>query len=376
MRSFDVVVVGGGIAGVSVAAAVAPHARVALIEAEAALAHHTTGRSAAAFLESYGSSEIRRLTGASRIRLDEVTATTGHAILSPRPLLWIAREDQASRLDGLCGTVPSLWPLDAAAARQKVPALRAGHVAAAALEPGAQDIDVLALHQHYVRTARRHDAVFLRRARLRGADRRRELWRLQIADGTEAAATLEAPTLVDAAGAWADEVTELLGGGPIGLRPLRRTVAIARTRGRLDPGTPLIADVDERFYFKPEGPNVLVSPADETPSDPCDARPDELDVALALERVNAATTLDLRSIVSAWAGLRTFAADRNPVVGPDPAVPGLVWCAGQGGYGIQTAPAIAAIVAHLVVGTPVPDGLDTVVEALAPTRFATPGVAS
>jgi D-arginine dehydrogenase len=364
-RSFDVAVVGGGMAGVSVAAALVPHLRVVLLEAESELAHHTTGRSAAAFLESYGSPENRALTAASRGLIDGIARADGTRLLHPRPLLWVARADQTAHLAELCATVPTLERLDGRDAERLAPVLRPAHVAAAALEPDAQDIDVMALHQHYVRTGRRHGVEIVRGARVTAAVRRGSSWRLTTPDETFAAGLV-----VNAAGAWADDVARALGATPVGLAPLRRTVAIARTSVVVDAAAPLVADVDERFYVKPEGPNVLVSPADETPSEPCDARPDEVDVALALDRINAATTLGLRSVVSAWAGLRTFAPDRNTVVGPDPRVDGLVWCAGQGGYGIQSAPAVAAVVAHLVAGTPLPRGLAPVVPALSPGRFA------
>ena len=185
---------------------------------------------------------------------------------------------------------------------------------------------------------------------------------------------LTATTVVLAAGAWGDELARAAGAGPIGLRPLRRTIAVCRvpSEAALDPGGPLVCDAAHTWYFKPEGPNVLVSPADETPSPPCDARADEADVALGIERVNEATTLGLRSVVSSWAGLRTFAPDRVPVVGEDPRRSGLFWLVGQGGYGIQTAPAVARCLAGLVAGTGLPPDVTAlgVSEAqLSPARF-------
>jgi D-arginine dehydrogenase len=179
--------------------------------------------------------------------------------------------------------------------------------------------------------------------------------------------------VVLAAGAWCDELAVQAGARPLGLRPLRRTIAVCRARqGALDPAGPLVSDAAHSWYFRPEGPNALVSPADETPSPPCDARPEEGDVALGIERVNAATTLELRSVVSAWAGLRTFAADRVPVAGEDPVLPGLFWLAGQGGYGIQTAPAMARCLAGLALGAGLPADVAArgVTEAdLSPARF-------
>jgi D-arginine dehydrogenase len=169
------------------------------------------------------------------------------------------------------------------------------------------------------------------------------------------AGRLSADVVVNAAGAWADAVAEAFGAAPVGLRPLRRTVAVARASRPVDPDWPFVVDLGGRFYFKPEGPNVLASPADETPEAPGDPRADELDVALTLDRVNEVSDLGLRSVQSSWAGLRTFAPDGNPVVGFDPAVPGLFWFAGQGGYGIQIAPALAELGAALLEREPTPD---------------------
>jgi D-arginine dehydrogenase len=373
----DVAVVGGGIAGVSVAAELAGTHTVALLEQEDQLARHATGRSAAAFLESYGPPPVRALTRASRPLLDALAAEGG-PLLVPRPLLWVAGPDQAAAVAALSAQQPELEVLDAAEARGLCAALDRGWLSAAAVERAAQDIDVAGLHQAFVRRARRRGVAVERESRVVGARHDGRRWHLARAGGRGA---VVAEVVVDAAGAWADGVAGLLGARPCGLRPLRRTIAIARPgpgpgRGPLrgpDPtglpaDAPLVADVDDAFYFRPEGPHVLVSPADETPSEPCDARPDEVDVALALERVNAATTLGLRSVVTAWAGLRTFAPDGVPVAGWDPDVPGLVWLAGQGGYGIQTSAALAVFAAALVRGeAPGVAGVDPA--ELAPARL-------
>jgi D-arginine dehydrogenase len=357
----DVAVVGGGIAGVTIASELTATHSVALLEQEDHLAHHATGRSAAAFLESYGSPEVCALTRASRPVLEAADAPT--PLLTARHLLWIAGPGRHHALEGLLARQPGLRAVTAARTRTLCPALRADHVDAAAVEEDAADIDVAAMHQMYVRRARSLGCAVVTGARLVGAVRDRGRWRLQ-----HAAGGLVAGLVVNAAGAWADRVATLLGARPCGLRPLRRTIAIGRTARPLARTSPLVADVDEHFYFRPEGPHVLVSPADETPSEPCDVRPDEADVALALERVNEATTLGIRSVVAAWAGLRTFAPDRNPVVGFDPEVPGLFWLACQGGYGIQMAPALARLAAALVRGQPCPvPGVD--LAKLSPTRF-------
>ncbi|GAA0813195.1 NAD(P)/FAD-dependent oxidoreductase [Spirilliplanes yamanashiensis] len=343
MIEADVAVVGAGIAGVSVAAELSGHRSVVVLEQEAEPAYHTTGRSAAMFLESYGGPDVRALTAAGRAFLDAVGT-----LLTPRPLLWVAGADGLDRLAALAREQPALVPLSPDEAVALCPALRSSWCAGALLEPRALEIDVLGLHQHYLGAARRDGVRVLLGARVLAGRHTGGRWVLDTAAGPVAAAAV-----VNAAGAWADPVAAALGAPPVGLRPLRRTAAVARADG-VDRTWPLVSDVAETFYFRPEGAGVLLSPADETPSEPCDARPDELDVALAIERVNAATTLGLRSVVTAWAGLRTFAPDRNPVAGPDPAAPGLWWLAGQGGYGIQTAPELARLVAASVAGGDVP----------------------
>ncbi len=348
----DVAVVGAGIAGVSVAYELAAACSVVLLEQERLPAYHTTGRSAAMFLESYGGPAVRPLTAASRADFDAVGT-----LLRPRPLLWIGAEPDRPALAAMQAAVPGLVPLTPAQTHRLCPVLRPEWTAGALLEPAAMEIDVLGLHQHYLGGARRRGLQVLLDAPLRGGRRTGEHWALDTGAGP-----VRVATVVDAAGAWADRVAALLGVAPVGLRPLVRTAAVARAAG-VDPAWPLVSDVAERFYFRPEARGVLVSPADELPAEPHDARPRDIDVALALDQVNTATTLDLRSVLVAWAGLRTFAPDRNPVVGRDPSAPGFCWLAGQGGFGIQTAPELARIAASAVTGAvPVPP-------ALAPGRF-------
>jgi D-arginine dehydrogenase len=262
--------------------------------------------------------------------------------------MWVAgpSEAAATAVAELRRKQPGLAVLGPDEARDLCPELRPGWITAALVEPNAQDIDVAGLHQSYVRRTRAAGATIVTGAALVAAERERKLWRLALENDSR---TVTAEVVINAAGAWADQVAALFGARPVGLRPLRRTIAIARRANAvLGPGAPLVADVADGFYYRPEGPQVLVSPADETPSEPCDARPDEAGVALALDRVGEATTLGLRSVVTAWAGLRTFAPDRVPVAGFDPDVPGLFWLAGQGGYGIQTAPALARLAAASV----------------------------
>ncbi|GGM56937.1 glycerol-3-phosphate dehydrogenase [Longimycelium tulufanense] len=356
----DFLVVGGGMAGVSVAAELVPFGSVALLEQEGELARHTTGRSAAVFLESYGSPEVRALTRASRPIIE---AAGTDPLLSARPMIQVARADQEDRLAKEISAAPGLAPLDVREALELCPVLRPDYVGGAAVDHSAADIDVNGLHQHYVAVARRSGRAEIRKgATLLAGEYRGGRWQVETGAGE-----VRAGVVVDAAGAWADQVAERLGVAPVGLRPLRRTAAVCPVA--VDPrGWPLVCDVDDEFYFRPEGGSVLVSPADETPDQPGDARPDELGVALALERVNAATTLGLRSVRTAWAGLRTFAPDRNPVVGMAADVPGFCWLAGQGGYGIQMAPALARLAAALITGASGTPAEGLPVERIAPTR--------
>jgi D-arginine dehydrogenase len=360
-----IAVIGGGIAGVSAASALAARGcQVTVLEREAMLAYHTSGRSAAAFLESYGNAHIRALTRAARPLLRD-------SELTPRPFLSVAGPDDAGAIDAEMAGNPALRRLSVAQAVAACPVLRPQWLSAAAVEPTACDLDVAALFDRFRQQAVAAGVAIRTRTALAGADRAGSGWRLALDDGE----AVEADAVVNAAGAWADQVASMLGAAALGLVALRRTAAVASLRVP-DPSArswPLVADVAEGFYFRPEGDGLLVSPSEETPSEPCDAKPDYEDVALALYRINEATTLDLRHVRASWAGLRTFAPDRTPVAGPDPAVPDVFWLAGQGGYGMQTAGALALVVAAAVTGTPLPPGL--VAEgvdagALAPARFS------
>jgi D-arginine dehydrogenase len=363
MDDFDVAVVGGGIAGMSVAGELAGPRRVVVLEQESQFSYHASGRSAAAFLESYGSPAIRALTRASRSLFAE-------RLLRPRRLLWIADAAGRDALDALVAAEPLLRALTPEQARAYCPALRPQWLAAAAAEDGAQDIDVAGLFEHYRHLALAGGAKLLASAGVEEGVYADGGWTLRTAAGD-----VRANVVVDAAGAWADVVAQRCGVATAGLTPFKRTAAIV-TSPAVDRTWPLVCDIGDGFYFRPEGADLLLSPADETAAEPGDARPETEDVALALEHANEATTLGLRHVKTAWAGLRTFAPDRNPVVGPDPTQPGFFWLAGQGGYGMQTAPAMAKLAAVLVGGEPPPpavfaeDDLGVVVDGICP-RVAT-----
>jgi D-arginine dehydrogenase len=369
----DVLVVGGGMAGVSIGYELSADRHVGVLDMETTLAFHTTGRSAAMFLEGYGGPAIRALTTASRAFLEQPAGVLDKSPLAPLPSLYIARPGRGAVAEQLhrdiLAHVPDAELLDGDEATRHAGVLRAGYVERAVLEPGSREIDVHALHQGYLHGLRRNGGTVVTTSRVATAERGDGLW--QVADGR--GQRFAAPVVVNAAGAWADVVASLFGARPVGVRALRRCAFTVAAPAGIDPrAMPMVADIDEAFYFKPEAGQFLCSPADETPQPPGDAKPDEREIARAIEAINEATTLGVRSVRSSWAGLRTFVADRVPVAGYDPEVDGLFWFVAQGGYGIQTAPALARSGAALVRHAAVPDdvaarGLRA--EALSPGRF-------
>jgi len=356
-----VVVIGGGIAGASAAFELARSASVALVEMEAQAGHHATGRSAALLNSSVGDPIVCDLATASRPFLESPPeGFCDHPLLSPRGLLWVADADSTAGLDALAvQTAGHTVRLDADGARALVPSVSDDAVAAGALhEPAAMTIDVASLLAGYLRGVRSAGAVVRTSAEALRVARAGGHWRVETGSGD----VYDAAWVVAAAGAWGDVVAERAGVRPIGLRPLRRTAALAVAPDSVA-SWPMVMDVAGGWYAEPEAGGLLVSPADETPMDPCDVGADELDVAMAIDRVNEALGLSIRSIRRAWAGLRTFCADRRPTVGADPDAPGFVWVVGQGGGGIKTAPAIASLVADVILHDTAP------ADALSPERF-------
>lgn len=371
MREADVIVIGAGIAGASAAAEIARDARVILLEREDRPGYHTTGRSAALFSKTYGPPVIRALSRAAEaFFLGPPEGFAAHPILTPRGTLMTARADQAAALEAMAEELgDAARRIDAARARELLPILRPEGVAAGALwDDATQDIDVDALHQGYLRALRARGGEQVTRAEVTGLAHDGAGWRVETPSGE-----LRAPVLVNAAGAWADAIGRLAGAAPIGLTPKRRTAMIVAAPAGTDPaGWRMAADVEETWYLKPEAGKLLISPADETPSPPCDAQPEDLDVAICVDRVQTSCALDIRRIERKWAGLRSFVADKSPVAGWDGARPGFLWLAGQGGYGIQTAPALARVAAALAAGRPIPPDIaaEGVTEAaLSPARL-------
>ncbi len=358
MGSYDVLVVGGGIAGVSIGYELAADRSVGLLEMEATLAFHTTGRSVATFLESYGGRTIRLLTTASRAFMEDPPDGFGRPLLKPLPLVWVAPhsdlEDLRSMHAAVTEFVPDVRVLSADEVIDRTKVIRRDWVAGGLLEPGASEIDVAALHGGYAGRLRARGGEIHTSAGVVAMKRSGDVWHVTDRAGN----SYVAPVVVNAAGSWCDIVAEIAGARPVGIHPLRRTVFTIDAPDALDPLIiPLVADVAGTFYFKPEGPQILCSPADEVPSEPCDARPDALDIAKAIDVINAATTLDIRHVRSSWAGLRNFVADRSPVAGFDDEVDGFFWFAGQGGYGIQISPALAQAGASLVRSGALPANL-------------------
>ncbi len=345
--SFDVAIVGAGMAGASLAAEVAGHASVLLLEAEDQPGYHSTGRSAAFWAESYGGPFVQPLTSASGPFLEE------HGLLGPRGALHLADPEGQGALAALeaeLGGGVGFERLGRDRLEALVPGLRPGWIAGL-LEPSCADIDVAGLHGLYLASARRQGATVTTGAEVRALRREGAGWAIETAAGV-----FHAAVVVDAAGAWADRIAALAGAAPIGLQPYRRTLMQLRVAPPAPSGLPLVIDALGRFYFKPEaGGRLWLSPHDETPCDPCDCAAEELDVAEAIDRLEGTVDWTVERVERSWAGLRSFAPDRRPVYGFDPRIPGFFWCAGQGGFGIQTAPAAAKLAAALLLGREPPE---------------------
>ena len=371
-KDFDVVVIGAGMAGASAAAEIARNRRVVLLERESQPGYHSTGRSAALFSETYGNAVVRALTRASREFLyAPPQGFVEHPLVRTRGSLHIARNDQIAALNAffaLPDVAAQARLVDAKEAKRLCALLRDGYAAAAILEPDAADVDVHALHQGFLRQFRARGGVLVTDAGVMALQRTPMGWGVRTAAGE-----FGAPVVVNAAGAWADEVASLAGLGQLGITPNRRTALLVDPPAGIDvDALPNTIDIEEQFYFKPDAGKLFLSPADETPSEPCDAQPDEMDVAVAIDRVQQAADIDIRVVRRKWAGLRSFAPDRSPVIGYDERAKGFFWLAGQGGYGIQTAPAAGVLVAALVNESAVPQALAAfgVTEApLSPSRF-------
>ena len=359
-KTSDIVVIGGGIAGISAACMLAERGcTVHLLEAEDTLAHHATGRSAAIFLENYGPDAIRRLTLGGRSYLQDPPYADA-ALWSPLPFMSVGDESQVSamreRAERFQRLVPSTRFITTAEAVERCPVLRPDVVAGAILEPDAKQLDVAGLHQMFVRGFKANGGSIRTSARVVAIVQQGSGWHISTA--TETFAT---DVVVNAAGAWCDQLAQMANVHRVGVHPLRRSVAIAALPDEVSTeGWPFV-DYDHgddgSGYFRPEAGGLLISPADETPSEPCDAKPEELDVARGIANAMRWTTLDIQHVHATWAGLRSFVADRNPVCGFARDAPGFFWLAGQGGYGIHSAAGLAVATAGLICEGELPASL-------------------
>ena len=370
----DIIVIGAGIAGASVAAELAATHRVLILEMESQPGYHTTGRSAAMFVPSYGPSVIRALSRASFEFLNKPPPTfQKESLLSPRQALVIAREDQLDSLESLKQEVASRTRIENVTPDQMAdlnPLLKKDYATAGFLDVDAKDIDVSALHQGYLRLFRERSGHVLTNARIDSISRQGEDWSVE-----SGGQKFTAPIIINAAGAWVDEVNALADIPQIGLVPKRRTmIAVAAAPSLQLSNLSMTIDVDEKFFIKPETSQLLISPADETPSPPCDAQPEELDIAICIDRIQKAFDIPVTKIENKWAGLRSFVKDKTPVAGFTSDRNTFFILAGQGGYGIQTAPALSQFAAALVLGNPPPPHISdegVTATSLSPQRLNT-----
>jgi D-arginine dehydrogenase len=354
VETVDVVVIGAGIAGLSAGAALAARASVTVVEAESTPAFHATGRSAALYLPTYGPATVRRLTAASADFFHSANEGRSEVpLVGPRPMMWVADDRNHDRLltlmDGLGRAGGRLDVIDASECRVRCPALRDDWIVAGAVDHDALDIDVAATVATFRATLVDLGGRLRTDQRVTGLVRTADGWIVETTGGN-----VSTGIVVNAAGAWVDPIARLAGLEPLGFEPRRRTMGIGPTGGDSTAGDHFVAHADMDFYFRGEHGALMFSPADETPSEPTDARPEEIDVALAIDRINEATTFGLRSVRQSWAGLRTFGPDGGFVIGPDPSDESFVWCAGQGGYGIHTCAGAAMATAALATGDPLP----------------------
>lgn len=340
---YDFAIIGAGMAGASLAAELGPHAKVLILEAEDAPGYHSTGRSAAFWEECYGGPGIVPLTLPSGQYLRE------HGFLRRRGALYIGRKEDTPQLDDFeqrfAGTGVTIERVRGARARTFAPMLRE-HWCDAIYEEACADIDVAGLHQHYLAACRATGVDLECRARVVGLDRLSGGWRIKTSTG----GSFRAASIINCAGAWADSVAGLAGARPLGITPFRRTVAQLRVEPGAPDEMPLVLDISGNFYFKSDNGRMWLSPHDETPSQPCDAAPEELDIARAIDQFERATHWRIEAVERKWAGLRSFAPDRLPIYGADPQIAAFWWFAGQGGFGIQTAPAAARLGSQIILG--------------------------
>jgi D-arginine dehydrogenase len=369
MHTSDIIVIGGGIAGVSAASELAADASVTVLEMEQQPGYHASGRSAAYFAAAYGKKIIRDITGCCEAFLrNPPEGFTEIEIFRPRDCMFFGREDQLEKLQSMQQDNPRLQYVDSQAVCERVPVMSSDYVHGAMWDRMGGDIEVDALLQGFLRLFRRRGGAFRSKHCVSELEWSGGVW--SVTAGEE---KFEAPVIINAAGAWVERVAAMAGLDSLGIQPLRRTALTIDPPANVDIRSwPEMFDADEDFYFKPDAGQLMISPADETPSEPCDAQPEDLDVAMGVYRFEQATGLDIRRVNHSWAGLRTFAPDRVFVAGFDPRAEGFCWLAGQGGYGVQSSPAMARLTRYLVTGSKPEKDFSTVldyVSDVAPDRF-------
>ncbi|MCC6921342.1 MAG: FAD-binding oxidoreductase [Alphaproteobacteria bacterium] len=367
----DIIIAGGGIGGAAAGYFLSRHFRVLLLEQESMAGYHASGRSASIFTANYGSDIVSALARSSRAFLDAPPPDfVSTPLLGPLGVVTVCGPGQedlfADALRLARARVPDLQHAGAAFACTRLPFLRPERIADSFFEPGAADIDTDALHQGYLRGIAAAGGRVAFDARIVAVGRSGGAWRVRTAKGMQA----EAPLFVNAAGPWADMVAGLAGLAPLGLEPRRRTAILVALPAAVEArALPMVTLADDTLYARPSGGALMASPADATPSPPCDAQPEEYDVAVAIDRLSQVTTLKPERVLRKWAGLRTFHPDGNPVLGEDAGAPGFFWLAGQGGAGIKTSPALGMLLASAVrreAPPPILAGIDGA--ALAPRR--------
>jgi D-arginine dehydrogenase len=365
-QNFDVAVIGAGMAGATVAAALSATHKVALIEAEEQAGYHTTGRSAAIWILNYGPPEVRVLTGLSRdFFLTPPADFSAVPLGTARQIIYLAPEEQIPALDALIDQKLGIEEISLAAVKARVPAYREGYAVRAGLEPHPFDMDVAALHQGFLKRLRQRGGILLLRSRAGRIERKGADWHVEVTGG----AIITAPIVVNAAGAWGDEVAQAAGVAPIGLVACRRTAAIVDPAPYDVSNWPLVQGAAHDWYMRPEARSkIMVTPCDETPMQAHDVQPDELDVAIGIDRMQQALSIEVKRVEHSWAGLRTFSPDRNFAFGFDKDAQGFFWCVGQGGYGIQTAPAAGELAAAMVAERDAGSAAG-IIAAIDPMRF-------
>ncbi len=373
MKIYDTAIIGGGIAGLSLAYFLSPHRSVAVLEREDALGYHSTGRSAAEFVLRYNAPEICSLGRIAKSFFDAPPAGFSDIpLLKQRGGVMIANAEKTGRLDeafrGELPFTPELERLSRQEALDRVPILRPDYVEAAFYDPNFWDIEVESLLQGYTRGARHNGADILEKHEVISAKQENDIWIIETSNEV-----VQARTVINAAGGWADRTAGLFGIAPLGIVPNRRTAITVDLPEGIDASAmPEINEIDEDFYMKPDAGRLLASPADATPCEPTDVQPEEIDIAWAAHYIEEATTIPVKRIFKSWAGLRSFSPDRLPVIGASSSRPDFFWLAGQGGFGILTSPALGTLAAHLLTEAALPDdfarnGIDR--QSFSPDRF-------